>query len=350
MYYRKIDSTRYSCASGHDTDQRIDRNSAYSSANGHDCENSSKQWLDIKSAANPADAFTINDGLCLPEHSGLDISWTRHSDNTCTSAGGLKFSQCSSGTSLLNPADSNRENGWGYLDVVPDFLSSPSPATTNVQSVEPSGDTSILAKFQWVEKQQSFDSGRQSSYRSNDGNHSSRELHPSQSSGPEIRQTSQPVPNITIGPTALANHFLPLFGSGTIGYNTTESPPSPSLTTTTVQPIESSSGTLTPLQVIELEDIEVTCLLCGGTFLGYQASSHLRENHPTLVYRNDRALCPLCTTTGTTTPAKEVTNFCRHFQKHHKVLRFKCLRCNYKALERWNVERHVQKMRGKSMC
>lgn len=76
------------------------------------------------------------------------------------------------------------------------------------------------------------------------------------------RQTSQPVPNITIGPTALANHFLPLFGSGTVGYNTTESPPSPrcvipfifpysyqsflsalSLTTTTVQPIESSSGT-----------------------------------------------------------------------------------------------------------
>ncbi|PBK75586.1 hypothetical protein ARMSODRAFT_396331 [Armillaria solidipes] len=203
--------------------------------------------------------------------------------------------------------------------------------------------------FQWGEKQQSFDSGRQSSYRSHDGNHSSMELHPSQSSGPEVRKTSQPVPNIMIGPTAPTNHFLPLFGSGTTGYNTTESPPSPSLMITTVQPVEPSSR-ISTLQVIELEDVEVTCLLCGGAFLGYQASSHLRETHSTLVRKNDRSLCPLCTTTGITIPAKEVTNFCRHFQKHHKVLRFKCSRCSYTAFERWNVERHVQKMRGKVMC
>ncbi|KAK0450124.1 hypothetical protein EV421DRAFT_1306112 [Armillaria borealis] len=138
--------------------------------------------------------------------------------------------------------------------------------------------------FQWGEKQQSFDSGRQSSYRSHDGNHSSMELHPSQSSGPEVRKTSQPVPNIMIGPTAPTNHFLPLFGSGTTGYNTTESPPSPSLMITTVQPVEPSSR-ISTLQVIELEDVEVTCLLCGGAFLGYQASSHLRETHSTLRLR-----------------------------------------------------------------
>ncbi|KAK0451466.1 hypothetical protein EV421DRAFT_1770807 [Armillaria borealis] len=199
--------------------------------------------------------------------------------------------------------------------------------------------------LQWAEKQQSFDFGRQSSYRSHDANHSNIELHPSQSSGAEVRPTSQPVPNIMIEPTAPTNHFLPFSGSRTTGDNTTESPSGPSLMITTVQPVESSSGTST-LQVIELEDIEVTCLLCRGTFLGYHASSHLRGNHPTLVHKNDRLLCPLCTTT----PAKEITNFCRHFQKHHKVLRFKCSRCSYTALERWNVDRHVQKMRGKSGC
>ncbi|KAK0236285.1 hypothetical protein EDD85DRAFT_636079 [Armillaria nabsnona] len=113
MCYRKIDSTKYSC--GHDIphgDQRIDCNSArcrYSSAHQDNCHDykstSSKQWLDINSATNPLDAFTINDGLCLPEHSGLDISWTRCSNNTCTSASDLHSlvwcPQCSSGTSYI---------------------------------------------------------------------------------------------------------------------------------------------------------------------------------------------------------------------------------------------------------
>ncbi len=49
------------------------------------------------------------------------------------------------------------------------------------------GFDSILDMLQWVEKQQSFDSGSQSSYRSHDANHPNIELHPSQSSGAEVR-------------------------------------------------------------------------------------------------------------------------------------------------------------------
>ncbi|SJL00102.1 uncharacterized protein ARMOST_03414 [Armillaria ostoyae] len=159
-------------------------------------------------------------------------------------------------------------------------LSSPSPATTDVQPFEPSSDTFVSDILPWVEKQQSITSSRQSFYRgSHDANHPSMELHPSQFTGPEFRQTSQPVPDITIGPTAL----MPLSGSGTTGDNTTESS-NPSLMITAVQPVEPSSRTST-LQVIELEDVEVTCLLCGGAFLGYQASRHLREIHPTLRLR-----------------------------------------------------------------
>ncbi|KAK0235830.1 hypothetical protein EDD85DRAFT_838265 [Armillaria nabsnona] len=248
-------------------------------------------------------------------------------------------------------------------------ISSPSPATTNV----------ISDRHQWLEKQQSIAFGGQSFYRgSHDMHHPSMGLHINQF---ESRQTSQPwigptVPVLATAGETTSTHFLSLCGSG----STTERLPSPEAfsgrivvgsimhnetlfpnpvenawgspvnvssipTTTNVQPVQPSSDTST-LKVIELEDVEVTCLLCGGAFFGYQASSHLRGNHPTLVRKNDRSLCPLCTTT----PAKEITNFCRHFQKHHKVLRFKCLRCSYTALERWNVARHVQKMRGKSRC
>ncbi|KAK0235839.1 hypothetical protein EDD85DRAFT_838304 [Armillaria nabsnona] len=220
-----------------------------------------------------------------------------------------------------------------------------SPATSNAQPVEPSSDTLILGMLQWDQKQQSIASGRQSFCRgSHDMNRPSMGLHPS----PKFRQTSQPwigpmVPILAPAGETTSTHVLSLYGSG----STTES--LSSLTTTNVQPIEPSSGTST-LQVIELEDIKVTCLLCDVKFIGHQASSHLRENHSNLVRKNNRSFCPLCNTTSTTAPAKEVTNFYRHFQKHHKVFRFKCSGCSYAALERWNVERHVQKMRGKSKC
>ncbi|KAK0193721.1 hypothetical protein F5146DRAFT_998262 [Armillaria mellea] len=182
---------------------------------------------------------------------------------------------------------------------------------------------------------------------SHDVDHLSTGLHPT---GPELRQTSQPpwigptAPVLTTAGETTSTHFTSSHGSGytTEGLsrspnpaeNAWSSPVNPgdvgsTSTDTNAQPMQPSST----LQPIELDDIEVTCLLCG-------ARSHLREKHPALVHKSDKLLCPLCTT-----PAKEVTNFCRHFQKHHKVLRFKCPRCSYKAFERWNVNRHVENMK-----